>query len=339
MDGEIERVETEPLTAMQIRAQVNRIQEVMKAVMKKGVHYGTVPGCGDKPTLLKPGAEKIMATFRLAADPQAEDLSGPDEVRYRVKVLILAADGSFVGAGIGECSSEEEKYKWKKAVCDEEFAATPEDRRRNKWKAGWNGKPATVTKQIRTNPADVANTVLKMAKKRAMVDGVLTATAASDVFEQDIEEIPEEMLDRKDTPEPSKTSTVKGKDAGNGVAVPTTQDTKKPVQIVLAEELGAYCGGDEERMKAVLKEVSAFTGKDNKEKYLETIKGASDKWAGKSLAKLRARIKEEGEGKEPGEKYPADCTKNPDSCEHSSWADGAALCGDKDCPYVKDERF
>ena len=33
------------------------------------------------------------------------------------------------------------------------------------------------------------NTVLKMAKKRALVDAVLTATAASDIFTQDLEDI------------------------------------------------------------------------------------------------------------------------------------------------------
>ncbi len=39
------------------------------------------------------------------------------------------------------------------------------------------------------NPADHYNTVLKMAKKRALVDAVLTTTAASDIFTQDLEEI------------------------------------------------------------------------------------------------------------------------------------------------------
>jgi hypothetical protein len=40
------------------------------------------------------------------------------------------------------------------------------------------------------NPADYFNTCLKMAKKRALVDAVLTSTAASDIFTQDIEEDP-----------------------------------------------------------------------------------------------------------------------------------------------------
>jgi hypothetical protein len=36
--------------------------------------------------------------------------------------------------------------------------------------------------------ADTYNTVLKMAKKRALVDATLTATAASDIFNQDLED-------------------------------------------------------------------------------------------------------------------------------------------------------
>ena len=35
--------------------------------------------------------------------------------------------------------------------------------------------------------------MLKIAKKRAYVDGILSATAASDIFTQDIEDFPEEM--------------------------------------------------------------------------------------------------------------------------------------------------
>lgn len=185
----------EALTAAQIRAQVNRIQEVMKSVMQDGQHFGKIPGCGDKPTLLKPGAEKLMMTFRLVADPLVTDLSTMDEARYRVAVRILTANGAYLGAGIGEASSNEEKYRWRKAVCDEEWNDTPEDRRREKWFRG-KEKPYKV-KQIRTVPADVANTVLKMAKKRGLIDGILTVTGASDIFTQDIEDLPEEMLDRK----------------------------------------------------------------------------------------------------------------------------------------------
>ena len=196
-------VEKNTLTAKEIKAQVNLIQSVMEAVMKNNVHYGKVPGCGDKPTLLKPGAEKIMATFMLAADPTIEDLSTEDVIRYRLTVKMLTRDGHFLGAGVGECSSEEEKYHWRKVVCDEEFNATPEDRRREKWSKDYKtGKPFT-TKQIMTNKADIANTILKIAKKRGLVDGVLTVTAASDIFAQDLEDMPAEILPEVPNGKPS----------------------------------------------------------------------------------------------------------------------------------------
>jgi hypothetical protein len=199
--NELVAYQTEPLTAVQVKAQVQRIQEVMAAVMQKDVHYGIIPGT-QKPTLFKAGAEKILSTFRIAAHPkEIEDMSTSDEIRYRVKVhgVAMENDQILFGVGIGECSSNEEKYKWRRPVCDEEFNETPEDRRREAWKK-YDGKPYKQ-KQIRTNPSDVANTILKMAKKRAQIDMTLTATGASDVFDQDLEDLPEgirqEVADKK----------------------------------------------------------------------------------------------------------------------------------------------
>lgn len=179
------------LTAADVRAAVNLMQDVMLEVMKDGVHYGTIPGTKSK-SLYKAGAEKLMATFRLAAKPEVTDLSADGEIAYRVTLNLLSASGSFVGAGIGECSSAEDKYSWRAAVCEEEWDSTPENRRRVKF-ARWKDR-IEKKKQVRTNPADVANTILKMAKKRAQVDAVITATAASDIFTQDIEDLPEEVV-------------------------------------------------------------------------------------------------------------------------------------------------
>lgn len=192
-DVVLHRAQTEiqrPQSAVEIRAAVNLIQEVMKEVMKDGVHYGTIPGT-KKPSLYKPGSEKILSTFRIAIDPEVQDLSTPDEARFRVfaRATSMASD-AHLGSGVGECSSNEEKYRWRAAICDQEWDETPEDRRRSAWKRGKNNSTYKV-KQVRVNPADVANTVLKMAKKRAQIDVTLTATAASDVFNQDIEDLPE----------------------------------------------------------------------------------------------------------------------------------------------------
>lgn len=179
------------LSVVEVRAQVNLIQEVMKNVMQKDQHYGVIPGCGNKPTLLKAGAEKIATTFRLAANPDITiEANNDHEFTVTVKCnLTHIIAGYFVGAGVGRCSSLEEKYNWKRAFNDIEFSDTPEDKKRIKQTS------RGPIKQIKTNPADVANTILKMAKKRALVDAILTATAASDIFTQDIEELPQEQND------------------------------------------------------------------------------------------------------------------------------------------------
>lgn len=179
-----------PLTAAQVRSRVNLIQEVMAAVMKKATHYGIIPGC-EKPSLWKPGAEVLFATFQISVDPAIEDLSTRDEARFRVVARATSAHGTPLGSAVGEASSDEEKYKWRTMVCQEEWDATPEDRRRMKWKKG-QSKPYPVL-QIRTEIADCRNTIVKMASKRAYVALALQVTAASDIFTQDIEDLPEEL--------------------------------------------------------------------------------------------------------------------------------------------------
>jgi hypothetical protein len=180
------------MTAVEMRAQVQRIQQVMRSVMKDQTHYGVIPGAGHKKTLFKPGAEVLCATFRIAPTYRVDDLSTDDSVRYRVTCVgTHQATGIVLGEGMGEASSNEEKYKWRNAVCDEEFDETDDDRRRVKWQRGRDG--AYKRYQIRTEPADIANTVLKMACKRAQVAMTLNVTAASDIFTQDLEDMPEEL--------------------------------------------------------------------------------------------------------------------------------------------------
>lgn len=178
------------LSADQIRSQVNLIQEVMASVMKKDTHYGKIPGT-TKNTLYKAGAEVLLTTFRIAVEPDVEDLSTSDEIRYRIHARgIHQSTGVVVGIGVGECSSNEEKYKWVAAVCQEQFEATDVDRRRIAYKKKkYPEKGHYTVDQIRAEPADIANTILKMAKKRAQIDLCLTATAASDIFTQDIEDL------------------------------------------------------------------------------------------------------------------------------------------------------
>lgn len=173
---------------------ISTVQEVMRAVMKPDVHYGTIPGT-PKPTLYKAGAEVLCMVFRIADTYEITDLSTADMVRYRVNCIGRHQINDVVlGSGLGEASSGEEKYKWRKALCKEEFDETPANMRRVKHS---RGKGGTTYKQdqIRTEPADLANTILKMANKRAKMAMVLNVTAASDCFSQDLEDLDDTLRD------------------------------------------------------------------------------------------------------------------------------------------------
>jgi len=191
------------LSASEVVQHAMVVQDVMRAVMKPELHYGKIPGT-DKPTLFQPGADVLCMTFRIAPEFSIEDLSTADVVRYRVTCRgVHQLSGVTLGSCVGEASSGEEKYKWRRAVHDKEFDATPPALRRVKYSKNWE------TKQVRTEPADVANTVLKMAEKRAKIGMVLNVTACSDMFGQDLEDLDAVLRDSlvgEGQPEPQQTA-------------------------------------------------------------------------------------------------------------------------------------
>ncbi len=210
---EVVKYESKPLTAKDIKSQVDLIQDVMKSVMKDHEHYGVIPGCGDKPALLKPGAEKLNLTFRMAPDPETEIIDmGNGHREYRVKCILKSIEtGNFLGAGVGSASTMETKWRYRNAEPEITAKFVPGEywnMRKNdpgkalemiggkgfttkKVESNWYIAKLTGEKVEYDNPADYYNTCWKMAKKRSLVDAVLTVTAASDIFTQDIDEMVE----------------------------------------------------------------------------------------------------------------------------------------------------
>ena len=186
--------------------QVALIQEVMAAVMKDGEHYGKIPGCGDKPTLLKPGAEILNLTFRMAPRFKVDEreLAGGHREFYIECGLYSINSGAFLGMGVGFATTMESKYRYRNIadyeLTGEDIPKDSKERKKDYRKQGfgmkkvegvWEWVKYTDAEKVENpDPADTYNTVLKMGKKRAMVDAVLTVTAASDMFTQDIEELP-----------------------------------------------------------------------------------------------------------------------------------------------------
>jgi len=176
----------QPMSVKDLVTRIQQIQQIMNAVMKPMIHYGVIPGT-QKPSLWRPGGEILAVTFKLSLRPQIELLVEGGEVGYRVATPTYDAHENLLTIGWGECWTNEEKFAWRAAVCPEEWEETDPGQRRKKWKLDDDGDPFTIL-QIRQNPSDQRNAVLKRGCKRSYLDGVIKALAASDIFDQQLEE-------------------------------------------------------------------------------------------------------------------------------------------------------
>jgi len=131
------------------------IEEIIAKYLKLGIDYDKIPGCGQKAVLLKAGAEHLaeIMGFRttIAVINRVEDFT-QKFVLYEVQISVLNGEGKIIAEGLGSCNSRERKY-------------------------------------LKGDFATQLNTVLKMAKKRAYVDAILSATGSSRIFTQDIDEV------------------------------------------------------------------------------------------------------------------------------------------------------
>jgi hypothetical protein len=155
-------IDTMNLQAVQQTMQkISSFQAVVKSTLKDGHDYGTIPGTGSKPTLLKPGAEKILMLMGLTSEyeivTKVEDYE-TGFFAYTIRCLILR-QGMKITEGLGHANTREKRYV--------------------------SGK--------QQDAYTLANTVLKMAKKRSQVDAALTVAALSEIFTQDVEDFGDDL--------------------------------------------------------------------------------------------------------------------------------------------------
>ena len=176
------------------------VQDVLKSQMQEDVHYGKIPGTGDKPTLLKAGAEMLRMVFNMSTICEASDVTIDTDDKghktYEICMHILNKEGIKVATGLGCCSTMESKYKYRSQLTDRKVPSEYWESRDKALLGGSQYSPKKVKgawlvseRVEHDNPADYYNTVKKMAKKRAMADGILTATCSSDLFTQDLEDL------------------------------------------------------------------------------------------------------------------------------------------------------
>jgi hypothetical protein len=176
---------------------INKFQQVAHANMVEGHDFGVIPGT-KKPTLLKPGAEKIAKLLGLADSYEILDRQEDWErgfFRYLIKCSLTTMSGVIVSEGVGECNSKESKYRWRWVFYNDlPDNLKGEDKKVDRAKLTMRYITTSRGKspQWRFDNDDIfsqVNTILKMAKKRALVDAALSAGRLSEVFTQDIEDM------------------------------------------------------------------------------------------------------------------------------------------------------
>lgn len=182
----------------EVTNQVQLIQQVMAGVMKADEHYGIIPGT-KKPSLYKAGAEKLCLVFRLQPDYEIiEKVREERFIAYTVRcTLTHIPTGKIWATGVGSCNVREAKYRYRSQDTGRPVPSKYWEMRDNKILGGpqyeakkRDGKWTIVEQIEHDNPWDYDNTLIKMACKRAMVAATLNATAASDIFTQDLEDMP-----------------------------------------------------------------------------------------------------------------------------------------------------
>ncbi|MFC6385233.1 hypothetical protein ACFP7A_01355 [Sporolactobacillus kofuensis] len=186
-------------------SKIARLQTVIQSTLKSGHDYDVIPGTG-KPTLLKPGAEKVLMLFGITSEYDlVEKIEDYEKgiFAFTFKCTLLKS-GQKITEGLGSCNSKEDKYRWR--LVKEEDVPSGIDLSTLKSRTNNYGQ-----KKYRIENDDtysLANTILKMAKKRAQIDATLTVASLSEIFTQDIE-------DMKQFAQAEHTENMTVEDAGN----------------------------------------------------------------------------------------------------------------------------
>ena len=147
----IDGIEVQEISA--VMRKIEQFQKVVQEQLKQGHDFGVIPGT-KKPTLLKPGAEKILMLLGLRSEFEVLDSTRDFEkgfFQYQVRAKLYKGN-MLITEGLGAANNREKRY-------------------------------------LRQDPFSVDNTVLKMAKKRSLVDAALLVGSLSDVFVQDLDDL------------------------------------------------------------------------------------------------------------------------------------------------------
>jgi hypothetical protein len=205
--GEIEVLRASPgglafaYSPEQLKAQMAALMEMRKAVLVQGTDFDTIPGT-NKPSLYKPGAEKLVMVAGLAVheDSHVERnaVTGEREgltarytmlrpmpgARWKCGLCGEEVEGIPVGQSEGYAGYDEDRF-YKSAALARADAESRERFNAQKYERSVNPAKWDNVEEYRAP----WNSVLKMAQKRGFVGTTLNALSASGLFTQDVEDV------------------------------------------------------------------------------------------------------------------------------------------------------
>ena len=272
----IENVSLQQVSA--VMQKIAQFQTIVQSTLKKNHDYGVIPGT-TKPTLLKPGAEKILTLMGMTSEYEITEKIQDYEngfFAFTIKCTLLR-QSMKITEGLGHANTKESRYS-KRWVSEKKI---PEgiDKKSLQTREK-DGKYGTYTEYLMTNddPYTLANTVLKMAKKRAQVDAALTVASLSEIFTQDIEDqMLEEIAQYSAKPETIPVKEVVKPIKSPKQEVPKTQTestqiaTTDIISTAQAKRMFAIAHGDADVVRTVLDNHNYASSKDVRKADYEAI--------------------------------------------------------------------
>jgi len=169
VNGESREIVAPSETVEAFQAKLNSLRAFVKANLVEGVDFGRIPGTGPKPTLLKPGAEKLLRWHGLVVDSQISPSSKLDISGEVIDVdmggtVRHVRSGMVLGKVHANCNSEERRYRNARL------------------------KNADDPERESASLGDQKNTIVKICQKRLEVAAALLYTMASEAYTQDVED-------------------------------------------------------------------------------------------------------------------------------------------------------
>lgn len=260
---------------VEMKKTLTLVQKFFKEVMIEGRDYGIIPGT-ERPTLLKAGAEKLCELYGYA--PVIKEVTEEKNIEtgfYRARVVIALVHRKskvVVAEGVGEANTMENRYRWRWVPEWKLPEGTDTSKLQYEIKTDKKGKKIKFYKIENNDPWSLWNTVLKMAKKRALIDATLSATRSSGIFTQDVEDLAEwvenaEAIDVLYTVEPEPSAQKEQKEVKEE-KTKTKADEK--ISIAQAKRMFAIAG-DETIVRQILDEYGYEHSKDVLKKDYDEI--------------------------------------------------------------------